>query len=53
MEFRKTTGADVAAVCGIYDFAKRSFAQAGIPQWQEGTYPDAATVEGDIAQGIG
>ena len=52
MEFRKTTERDLAAVCDIYAFAKQSFAKAGIPQWQ-GAYPDAATVEGDIAQGIG
>ena len=52
MEFRNTTIKDLAAVCDIYAFAKQSFAKAGIPQWQ-GAYPDAATVEGDIAQGIG
>ena len=52
MLIRATTVHDVDAVSEIYAYAKAAFAAAGIPQWQA-AYPNADTVNGDIAAGIG
>ncbi len=50
MIFRKTTGADIAAVLSIYEDARETMAAKGIDQWTDG-YPSEATLRADIAAG--
>ncbi|MBQ8187227.1 MAG: GNAT family N-acetyltransferase [Clostridia bacterium] len=49
MEIRKTTTADLDAVMEILNEARRTIAQLGIDQWQDG-YPTADVILDDIAK---
>ncbi|MBQ8334142.1 MAG: GNAT family N-acetyltransferase, partial [Clostridia bacterium] len=49
MEIRKTTTADLDAVMAILNEARRTIAQLGIDQWQDG-YPTADVILDDIAK---
>jgi len=49
MEIRKTTAADLDAVMEILNEARRTIAQLGINQWQDG-YPTADVILDDIAR---
>lgn len=50
MEFRRTTGEDLAAVMRVFSQARRALRQAGVDQWQNG-YPTPGVVEEDIEEG--
>ena len=52
MIFRKATVEDVSAVAEIMAAASRRLGAAGIDQWQRG-YPNRASVERDVADGVG
>lgn len=47
---RKTTPADVDAVIPILEEARRTIAELGIDQWQNG-YPNREVIEEDVARG--
>ncbi len=49
MEIRKTTDADLEAVMEILNEARRTIAQLGINQWQDG-YPTAEVILDDISR---
>lgn len=51
--FAKRPGLTLRPYAAFTILPSAALRRPAFPQWQEGTYPDAATVEGDIAQGIG
>ena len=52
MFFRKATIADIEAIVDIMAAASARLGAAGIDQWQRG-YPNHASVEKDVAEGVG
>ena len=52
MNIRKATNEDKAAVCEIYNFAKKIMKESGIDQWQDG-YPNEESFLDDVKNGIG
>lgn len=52
VELRQMRVEDIDAVCGIIEQARVRLAGLGIDQWQ-GSYPDRAAIEGDVAAGRG
>lgn len=50
MEFRKATAQDADRIMEIVEIGRKSLASLGIDQWQ-GSYPNRAIIEHDIAQG--
>ena len=50
MEIRKSSLADLSTLMDIFDEARRTIADLGINQWQNG-YPTAEIIENDIAKG--
>ena len=52
MIFRKATAADIDTIERIIRAASARLGAAGIDQWQRG-YPNRASVEKDVAEGVG
>lgn len=52
-DMRPATEDDIPAIVAILETGRKLLAEDGIDQWQNGTGPDAAAVESDVASGLG
>ncbi len=48
---RKATSSDIDALMQVYEDGRRSIAELGIDQWQDG-YPSREVIEDDVAHGV-
>ncbi len=51
MKIRNTEERDIPAVLDLYEAAKKSLRERGIPQWQDG-YPNEESLRKDMADGV-